>query len=145
MNSFLDRKWEGVKAVPQTHKMHCFTPVSSHQIMVAETSDASVFAIRKPTTNMDEVENESASSDDPGADTDGAEKIVAGQWVVATYNGTNHPGEVISATTNTFEVAVMHPSGNYWKWPQTEDKICYDREDIDFSSQSGRPQGTIFV
>ena len=24
MYSFLDAKWEGVKAVPQTHKMHCY-------------------------------------------------------------------------------------------------------------------------
>ena len=31
-------KWEGVKAVPQTHKMHC-------QLMVAETSDATEFKV----------------------------------------------------------------------------------------------------
>ena len=40
-----------MKAVPQTHKMHCFIPISSGEIMVAETSDTTQFKvaiIRKP-------------------------------------------------------------------------------------------------
>ena len=39
---FLDTKWEWVKAVPQTHKMHCFIPISSGEILVAKTSDTTV-------------------------------------------------------------------------------------------------------
>ena len=30
MYSFLDAKWEGVKAVPQTHKMHCYYRVGAN-------------------------------------------------------------------------------------------------------------------
>ena len=43
MNYFLDTKWEGVKAVPQPHKIHCFIPKSSDEIMVVETSDTTQF------------------------------------------------------------------------------------------------------
>ena len=43
MYSFLEAKWEGVKALPQTHKIHCYYPISSSQLMVAESSDATEF------------------------------------------------------------------------------------------------------
>ena len=40
---FLDARWEGVRAVPQTHKMHCFIPKGREKLMVADTSDAKEF------------------------------------------------------------------------------------------------------
>ena len=66
MNSFLDTKWEGVKAVPQTHKMHCFIPISSDEIMVAETSDTTQFKvaiIRKPSDTGSPSETEVQSEE----------------------------------------------------------------------------------
>ena len=91
MYTFLDAKWEGVKAVPQAHKMHC---VSSSQLMVAETSDATEFEVvsiyKSRTTN----ENPSSGSDsdsesdsgrsDAEAPQDEAPQvnIKVGQWVI---------------------------------------------------------------
>ena len=130
MNSFLDTKWEGLKAVPQTHKMHCFIPISSGEILVAETSDTTQFKvaiIRKPSDtglllklklkvkNKLQVKNTS---------------IDLGQWVVVTYDGSRYPGEVISMEDSQYEINVMHPSGNHWKWPTAEDKIFYLLQNI---------------
>ena len=36
------------------------------------------------------------------------------QWVVVKYDDYRYPGEVTS---------VDDDSGNFWKWPKTEDKI----------------------
>lgn len=32
MYGFLDTKWEGVRPVPQTHKVHCYFAISSNQL-----------------------------------------------------------------------------------------------------------------
>lgn len=57
--------------------------------------------------------------------------ITPGQWVVVDYDKAKYPGEVVSVDKDLqYEVNVMHPSGNYWKWPKTEDKIYYSCENI---------------
>ena len=61
MHSFLDVKWEGVKA--QTHKMHCYYPISSSQLMVAETSDATEFKVVSIYKSRTTDENPSSGSD----------------------------------------------------------------------------------
>jgi hypothetical protein len=153
MNSFLDTKWEGVKAVPQTHKMHCYYPVSSSQLMVAETSDATEFKVvsiyksRATSANHSSGSDSDSESDaevpqdedpqdeDPQDEDsqDGAPdvSIVIGQWVVVKYDEARYPGEVVSVDEDSqYEVNVMHPSGNLWKWPKTEDKIYYAHDSI---------------
>ena len=39
------------------------------------------------------------------------------------YDGKNYPGEITSCDDD-MEVNVMHRSGEYWKWPNNENKIC---------------------
>ncbi len=46
--------------------------------------------------------------------------ITVGQWVVVKYDKARYQ----------YEVSVMHPSGNNWKWPKTEDKIYYPYDSI---------------
>ena len=47
------------------------------------------------------------------------------------YDEARYPGEVASVDEDSqYEVSVMHPSGNYWKWPKTEDKIYYPYDSI---------------
>ena len=38
-SAFLDAKWEGVMAVPQTHKVHCIQASGADEVKVADTSD----------------------------------------------------------------------------------------------------------
>ena len=50
--------------LPQTHKMHCFTPHGKDTLMVADTSDATEFkvvSIRKVVTTISESEEEEES------------------------------------------------------------------------------------
>ena len=64
MNAFLDARWEGVVAVPRTHKMHCFIPHGKDTLMVADTSDATEFkvvSIRKVVATISESEEEEES------------------------------------------------------------------------------------
>ena len=37
--AFLDAKWEGVMAVPQTHRVHCIQDSGADQVKVADTSN----------------------------------------------------------------------------------------------------------
>ena len=136
MNAFLDAKWEGVVAVPQTHKMHCFIPHGKDTVMVADTYDATEFkvvSIRKVVTTIsapqlivnETITENNTTSEEPRS-------ISVGQWVVVHYDGMRYPGEVtdIDGGENQYEVRVMHRSGNHWKWPVTDDKIFYSHEDI---------------
>ena len=41
----LDAKWEGVLAVPKTHKMHCIIPKGKGMAMVSDTSDSKEYTI----------------------------------------------------------------------------------------------------
>ena len=139
MYSFLDAKLEGVKAVPQTHKTHCYYPTSSSQLMVAETSDATEFKVvsiyKSRTTNYEnhslgsdsDSESDSGQSDAEAPQDEAPEvSITVGQWVVVKYDEARYSGEVASVDEDSqYEVSVMHPSGNYWKWPKTENKMYY--------------------
>ena len=54
-----------------------------------------------------------------------------GQWVIVKYDEARYPGEVAMIDEDSqYEVSVMHPSGKYWKWPKTEDKIYYAYDSI---------------
>ena len=51
--------------------------------------------------------------------------------MVVKYDDSRYPGEVTSVDDDSqYEVNVMHPSGNFWKWPKTEDKIFYAYDSI---------------
>ena len=75
MHLFLDMKWEGVKAVPQTHRMHCYYPISSSQLMVAETSDAAEFKVVSIFKSRTTSENHSSCLD---SDSDSEEESESG-------------------------------------------------------------------
>ena len=38
-SAFLDAKWEGVMAVPQTHRVHCIQASGADEVKVADTSN----------------------------------------------------------------------------------------------------------
>ena len=38
-SAFLDAKWEGVMAVPKTHRVHCIQASGADEVEVADTSD----------------------------------------------------------------------------------------------------------
>ena len=38
-SAFLDAKWEGAMAVPQTHRVHCIQASGADEVKVADTSD----------------------------------------------------------------------------------------------------------
>lgn len=151
LEPFLDARWKNVVAVPRTRQMHCFIANGSDKVMVADTSDSTKFTtvpIRKVDDSdsneesEDESDNESDNEEDDqtksqddtvtpleGSETS-AEDLSVGKWVVVNYDGERFPGEIASCT-NEIEVSVMHKSGNkYWKWPNSIDKIFYERKDV---------------
>ncbi len=69
--------------------------------------------------------------------------------MIVDYDEAKYPGEVISVDEDfQYEVNVMHPSGNHWKWPKTEDKIFYSLENIvkliSPPKAAGHPQNFFF-
>ena len=54
-----------------------------------------------------------------------------GDWILVNYDGQKFPGEVTNIIGLYFEVNVVHKNlGAFCKWPQKEDKIFYQKENI---------------
>ena len=53
----LNAKWEGVLAVPKTHKMHCIIPKGKGMVMVSDTSDSKEYTI-VPLRKLDSPDSE---------------------------------------------------------------------------------------
>ena len=136
-SAFLDAKWEGVMAVPQTHRVHCIQASGADEVKVADTSSEieKCFRVcRIRSTTVTPPTNSLTQEDSPGADNAAqsqlpALNLTAGQWVVVKYEDEEFPGEVCIENSE-FEVNVMHKSANAWKWPRLEDKIFYSRDKI---------------
>lgn len=133
-SAFLDVKWEGVMAVPLTHRVHCIEAVGSDEVKVADTSKEidecfRICRIRKnsitPPTHSATDEN-SLLEDDCQLPCN----LAIGQWVIVKYEDEEYPGEVICIEDSDIEVSVMHKSANAWKWPRPEDKIFYPATQI---------------
>lgn len=75
-----------MKVVPQTHKMHCYFPISSSQLMVAETSDSAEFKVvsifQSTTTSEADSEPESAQLEEAEYAEAIEGNISVGQWVI---------------------------------------------------------------
>ena len=154
----LNVMWEDVVAVPKTHQMHCFIPSGRNRVMVADTSDSTEFTIvpiRKASdSDSDEEEEVEDEELDSVEDTDSEEVVPielqdiitmedsetlvvdspdlsVGKWVIVNYDGEQFPGEITCCNNSDVEVNVMHKAGSkYWKWPESIDKIFYERKDI---------------
>jgi hypothetical protein len=46
------------------------------------------------------------------------------------YDDAIYPGEVTRVVGSEHEVSVMVKAGNFWKWPNTPDKIFYKHDAI---------------
>ena len=126
-STFLDAKWEGVMALPQTHKVHCIQALGADKVKVADISSeiekcSRVCQIRSP--SMTEQNSPIEDKAQPTLN------LSIGQWVVVKYDGEKFPGEVTCIDNSDVEVSVMHRSANAWKWPRPEDKIFYSRNEI---------------
>ena len=57
--------------------------------------------------------------------------LSVGKWVIVNYDGEQFPGEITCCNNSDVEVNVMYKAGSkYWKWPESIDKIFYERKDI---------------
>ena len=112
----LDAKWEGVLAVPKTHKMHCIIPKGKGMVMVSDTSDSkehTIVPLRKPdstdseeeaVTPLDKSQEPLDRSEEPFVESE--EHIITtvdlcvGQWVFVNYDGDDFPGEITCCDGN---------------------------------------------
>ena len=49
-------------------------------------------------------------------------------WVLFIYGGNCYSGEIKSLQSRECEVSVTHPSGKYWKLPNQEDNILFEKQ-----------------
>ena len=56
--------------------------------------------------------------------------FVAGDWCAVEYDGKAFPGCIKSVQCGEYEVSVMVKAGKYWKWPQREHKIFYQKQRV---------------
>ena len=94
----LDAQWEGVLAVPKTHKMHCIIPKGKGMVMLSDTSDSKEYTIvplRKPhspdfeeeaVTPLDKSQEPLSGSEEPFLESEEhtitTVDLCVGQWVV---------------------------------------------------------------
>jgi hypothetical protein len=122
----LTEKWSSVQGIPKTQRLHCFKPVNSLQIAVAEfsTSEFHTHNIRRPAEQDDVQENQcDVHVEEPAMPQ-------VGQWVIVDFEGTEYPGEVLRVVADKIEVSVMHKFGAHWKWPKDKDCIAYTLDEI---------------
>ncbi|KAK9874449.1 hypothetical protein WA026_002788, partial [Henosepilachna vigintioctopunctata] len=53
-----------------------------------------------------------------------------GDFVVVEYEGEYFPGIVIKKVDDNLKVKTMTMSGNFWKWPDKDDILVYDMNEI---------------
>ena len=135
--AFLDAKWEGVMAVPQTHRVHCIQASGADQVKVAETSNEidKCFRICQIRKTIITPLTQSATGEDSPLDDDIQPcqlppNLTIGLWVIVKYTDEEYPGEVTSIEDSDIEVSVVHKSVNAWKWPRPEDKTFYPATQI---------------
>ena len=75
-----------------------------------------------------DVDDVYAPSTSCSLDSGSHESICAGDWYIVEYEGHRFPGEVVAIGVGEFQVSVMEPAGNYWKWPVPKDSIFYMKE-----------------
>ena len=136
-SAFLDAKWKGVMAVPQTHRLHGIQSSGADEVKVADTSNGMEKCFRVcrisnpnvtfPTTSTTEQDSPIEDDAKPKLQT---LNLMIGEWVIVNYEGEEFPGEVTCIEDSDVEVNVMHRSANAWKWPRPEDKIFYSRDKI---------------
>ena len=137
-SAFLDAIWEGVMAVPKTHRVHCIQASGADEVKVADTSneiEKRFRACRIRNTNVTTPQtNSTTEQDSPLEDNVQPQlpplNLTTGLWVIVKYEDEEFPGEVTCIEDTDVEVNVMHRSANVWKWPRPEDKIFYSKTQV---------------
>ena len=90
--AFLDAKWEGVMAVPQTHRVHCIQASGADQVKVADTSNEidKCFRICRIRKTIITPPTQSATGEDSPLDDDIQPcqlppNLTIGLWVIVKY------------------------------------------------------------
>ena len=108
-------------------------PSGPRQVTVAEYSAApSCMTVRIIDTIDDSMDSQMFDSDNVDELLiESGTPFNVRDWVVVEYQGSNFPGEVSEILSDgRVEVNVMCPSGNGWKWPEKEDKIPYEIDEV---------------
>ena len=106
----LDRVFLEAESVQGISGMHCMKQEKGNVVHFALTSDMS--DIRAPEDNH--------KPDD----------IAVGDWWFVMYEGKCYPGEVRKVVNGDYQVCVMEPAGQNWKWPTVPDEIFYTHEKL---------------
>ena len=134
--------WEKTIAIPNTLKFHCIKARNSKQLSVSTISTGDEFMIVDVFKCAEESDESDVGCDETSPDYHESSSdldesrieglhVDVGHWVFVQYEGNCFPGEVTAVIENDFEVNVMHKSGDaFWKWPSTEDKILYLKNNI---------------
>ena len=135
--AFVDAKWEGVIAVPQTHRVHCIQTSGADQVKVADTSNEidKCFRICRICKTIITPPTQSATGEDSPLDDDIQPcqlppNLTIGLWVIIKYADEEYPEEETSIEDSDIEVSVMHKSVNAWKWSRPEHQIFYPTTQI---------------
>ena len=101
--------------------------------------DANAIQIDMDDDTSDEDESEDTEEDTP-ADSDTSDEspsssstheIRVGEWYAVEYQGIRYPGEVVAiGDQNDYQVSVMQPAGQNWKWPKCKDTIYYAKQKL---------------
>lgn len=51
-------------------------------------------------------------------------------YVIVKYEGKYYPGKILEMKDDLYKISTMAKTLNHWKWPEKEDILFYDKEDI---------------
>ena len=67
---------------------------------------------------------------DSGEWDDNVSRISVRDWCLVEYQGNMYPGEVKKIVCGEYQVSVMVPTGNNWKWPVIPDEKFYTADKL---------------
>lgn len=115
-------------------KNNKFTPRPA--LMKSEASTSGISKKFKTSLNEDSDDSLSSDSDISLADYESDNilpsiTVIKDDYVIVSYDGCRYPGQVIELKDDQVQVKHMKSAGlTYWRWPEQDDILCYDENDI---------------
>ncbi len=104
---------------------------SMHHFEVENGDHVVAYLLTKDKTNSTEDESNCNTPTSSRADPSASDPLGVGDWYTVEYEGVLYPGEVISiGDQGDYQVSVMEPAWQKWKWPNPEDKIFYPKKKL---------------
>lgn len=127
----LDERWEDLKPIPETPKMHSMIAVRVNVVQYARFGSSDEWCEHE-FKHLDGVPKIAGCiSLNEGPEKSECIQVAVNDWVVVVYDDVSYPGEVTAIKDQFVEVNTMSTSNRKtWHWPERPDILLYNKNQI---------------